>query len=86
MRIHAATAEPLFSPASRYLRLLLCRMANLAPALSLAVAAEDTPTTTLRRQSQLVVLDVVVTDKADHPVTNLTQDDFDPLKGGPAGS
>lgn len=42
--------------------------------------AQDVPT--LRVQSQLVVLDVVVTDKSGKVVTNLTQDDFEVTENG----
>jgi VWFA-related protein len=51
-------------------------MAGLLLLPGALVSAQDVPTTTLRVQSQLVVLDVVVTDKAGHLVTNLTRDDF----------
>src|ERR1700730_2501815 len=36
----------------------------------------------IRSNSRLVVLDVVVTDKAGHPVTGLTKDDFRVLEDG----
>ena len=56
--------------------LLSWAMAVSAPAQSAQEAL------TLRVQSQLVVLDVVVTDKAGHVVTNLTQDDFEVAENG----
>jgi VWFA-related protein len=45
------------------------------------VSAQDV-LTTLRVQSQLVILDVVVTDKAGHLVTNLSRDDFEVSENG----
>jgi len=42
--------------------------------------AQDVPT--LQVQSQLVVLDVVVTDKSGKVITNLTQDDFEVMENG----
>ncbi len=61
--------------------LLLCGMTALLPLLCVSVSAQDAPTT-LKLQSQLVVLDVVVTDKAGHLVTNLTRDDFTASENG----
>jgi VWFA-related protein len=58
------------------LAFLLCGMTAFIPLLCPTISAQDIPTTTLTVQSQLVVLDVVVTDKAGHLVTNLTKDDF----------
>jgi VWFA-related protein len=59
-----------------HLAFLFCGITAFLPPLCLSVSAQDVPTTTLTVQSQLVVLDVVVTDKAGHLVTNLTKDDF----------
>src|SRR6202030_2356136 len=36
----------------------------------------------IHSNSRLVVLDVVVTDKAGHPITGLTKDDFEVLEDG----
>ena len=46
------------------------------------VFAQDIPTATLTVRSQLVVLDVVATDKSGRLVTNLTKDDFEVLENG----
>lgn len=58
------------------LALLLCGMTAFTLPLRPSAFAQDIPIPTLKVQSQLVVLDVVVTDKAGHLVTNLTRDDF----------
>ncbi len=57
-------------------------MTGLIPLLSTSVSAQGLPTTTLRVQSQLVVLDVVVTDKTGNLVTNLSRDDFKVSENG----
>src|ERR1700677_824142 len=84
MRIHSCTS--LFSlRRSMCPHLLLCiaGMSGLIPLLCPSTAAQDvTTTTTLRVQSQLVVLDVVVTDKAGNLVTNLGRDDFEVSENG----
>jgi VWFA-related protein len=61
--------------AGLYRVLLLCGITAFLSPLCHSVSAQDVPTT-LKVQSQLVILDVVVTDKAGHLVTNLTRDDF----------
>jgi VWFA-related protein len=63
-------------------RLLLSAMTALLPLAATLVSAQDEPTTTLKVQSQLVVLDVVVTDKAGHLVANLSRDDFEVSENG----
>lgn len=50
--------------------------------LCASASAQQASTTTLKVQSQLVVLDVVVTDRADNVVTNLRCDDFEVLENG----
>ena len=45
------------------------------------LSAQEAPGT-LKVQSQLVVLDVVVTDKAGNLVSNLNRDDFEVLENG----
>jgi VWFA-related protein len=50
----------------------------------LLALGQDAPVSTLKVQSQLVVLDVVVTDKAGNLVTNLHRDDFEVLENGVA--
>jgi len=57
-------------------------MTGLIPLLCTSVSAQDVPNMTLRVQSQLVVLDVVVADKAGHMVTNLSRDDFQVSENG----
>jgi len=42
---------------------------------------QSLPTTTLRTGTQLVIVDVVVTDKGQHPVHNLKAEDFTLLEG-----
>ena len=65
------------------LLLFLSVMGGLLPLLRASMSAQDVPaTTTLRVQSQLVVLDVVVTDEAGHLVTNLGRDDFEVSENG----
>jgi VWFA-related protein len=64
------------TPVYRHLHLLLSGMTGLISLLCASVAAQDVPTTTLRVQSQLVVLDIVVTDQRGNLVTNLSRDDF----------
>jgi VWFA-related protein len=72
------------------LRALLCRSPQLLSvitgllALPCFLLSQDVPTTTLKVQSQLVVLDVVVTDKAGRLVTNLSRDDFQISENGVA--
>jgi VWFA-related protein len=44
--------------------------------------AQDVPKTTLKVESQLVILDVVVTDKAGNLVANLSRDDFEVSENG----
>jgi VWFA-related protein len=70
------------TPISLHLAILLCSLTAFMPRLCLSVPAQDVPITTLTIQSQLVVLDVVITDKAGHLVTNLTQDDFTVSENG----
>jgi len=90
MRIHTVTSDPssfwlLFghrTTTCRRLLLFLSGMAGLIPPLCISAAAQDGPTTTLTVQSQLVVLDVVVTDKAGRLVTNLSRDDFEVSENG----
>jgi VWFA-related protein len=69
-------------PGCPHLLLLLSGMVGLMPPLCTSVAAQDVPIPTLRVQSQLVVLDVVVTDKAGNLVTNLSRDDFEVSENG----
>jgi len=79
-----ASLRPLFSLRSsicRRLLLFFSGMGGLIPLLCPSVSAQDV-TTTLRVQSQLVVLDVVVTDKAGNLVTNLSRDDFEVSENG----
>jgi len=71
-----------FPQTSAWLRVLLSGITALMPLLCLSVFAQDAPTMTLKVQSQLVVLDVVVTDKAGHLVTNLSRDDFQVTENG----
>lgn len=61
---------------------LLCGLIGLLLGLPVTVSAQDASTTALRVQSQLVVLDIVVTDKAGHLVTNLSRDDFEVSENG----
>ncbi len=90
MRIYSATPSPAsLRPSSypraslyRHLSLLISGITWLIPLLCASVSAQDVPTTTLRVQSQLVVLDVVVTDQAGNVVTNLNRDDFDVSENG----
>jgi VWFA-related protein len=52
-------------------------MRRLAPLLLVALGAfAQQPTPTLKVQSRIVLLDISVTDKAGHPVTDLGPDDF----------
>jgi VWFA-related protein len=53
-----------------------CLLLSLLPSLALAQSAPPAPTPTLRVDSQIVLLDVSVTDAAGHPVTDLRQDEF----------
>jgi len=90
MSIYSATSGSASSRLPFYLRTLLCRrlllliggMTGIIPFLCPSVSAQDGPTTTLTVQSQLVVLDIVVTDKSDRLVTNLTKDDFEVSENG----
>jgi VWFA-related protein len=89
MSILLVTPSPAFrprfylrTPVCRHLLLLLCGMTGLLPLLCTSVSAQDVPATTLRVQSQLVVLDVVVTDKTGNLVTNLSRNDFDVSENG----
>jgi VWFA-related protein len=66
----------------RHLLLLLSGLAGLFALAGTPLQAQDLPSTTLRVQSQLVVLDVVVTDKAGNPVTNLSRNDFEVSENG----
>jgi VWFA-related protein len=68
-------------PAHMHLVLLLCGVTALLLPLCRSVSAQEVPST-LKVQSQLVTLDVVVTDKAGHLVTNLTRDDFTVSENG----
>jgi VWFA-related protein len=60
--------------------LLLCLLPALSASLAAAQAQPDVQT--LKLQARIVVLDVVVTDKAGHVVNNLTKDDFTILEDG----
>jgi VWFA-related protein len=70
-----------------YLRIPTCRfllLSTLAGALLLGftpLSAQDLPDT-LKVQSQLVILDLVVTDKAGNLVPDLNRDDFDVSENG----
>jgi VWFA-related protein len=89
MSFHSVTSNPAafrspFSfrtPLCRALLLLLSGWTGPIAFPCTAVSAQDVPTT-LRVQSQLVILDVVVTDKAGHLVTNLSRDDFEVSENG----
>jgi VWFA-related protein len=52
-----------------------------APAAAPAMTPTPTPTPTIKANAQLVVVDVVVTDKSGRPVHGLTQNDFKLLEG-----
>jgi VWFA-related protein len=90
MSIHAVTScpasfRPLFyprTPVCRRLLVLLSGITGLIPLLCSSGLAQDVPTNTLRVQSQLVVLDVVVTNQTGNLVTNLSRDDFKVSENG----
>jgi VWFA-related protein len=78
----ASQQLPLYRRASAGSLLLLTGLSALALSLCPPMSAQEIPAATLTVQSQLVVLDVVVTDKSDHLVTNLTKDDFEVTENG----
>jgi VWFA-related protein len=90
MSIHAITSSPasfrpLFyprTPVCRRLLVLLSGITGLIPLLCSSGLAQDVPTNTLTVQSQLVVLDVVVTNQTGNLVTNLSRDDFSVSENG----
>jgi VWFA-related protein len=53
-----------------------------APAQATTAPANAQPTVTIKSESRLVVVDVVVTDSHGQPVQNLTRDDFTLLEDG----
>jgi hypothetical protein len=60
---------------------LACRLAHAQPQIpSPGKTNQSQPV--IRSNSRLVVLDVVVTDQAGHPITGLTKDDFRVLEDG----
>jgi VWFA-related protein len=63
--------------------LLLSAMAGALLLVFTPLSAQNAPDT-LKVQSQLVILDVVVTDKAGNLVTNLNRDDFEITENGVA--
>jgi VWFA-related protein len=65
-----------------YWCLLLAGTTWLTLPLCPAALAQDASSNTLKLQTQLVVLDVVVTDKAGRVITNLTKDDFQVSENG----
>ena len=87
MRFNSVTSSPAdirpsFSTRTpRCRHLLLNGLAGLIAFSCTVASAQDVPTT-LRVQSQLVVLDVVVTDKAGHLITNLNREDFQVSESG----
>jgi VWFA-related protein len=64
------------------LRFLLPFLTLLSAAQQSSAPDQEVPVTTLRANTRLVVLDVVVTDKHGVPVRNLTQSDFTVLENG----
>ena len=70
------------TPLYRLLPLLLGGIAWLVPLYYPSVSAQDVPSTALKVQSQLVILDVVVTDQAGNVVTNLSRNDFEVFENG----
>jgi VWFA-related protein len=71
------------TPVCRHLLLLLSGMTGgLLLFVCMPLSAQDVPATTLKVQSQLVVLDVVITDKAGNLVTNLSRDEFKVSENG----
>jgi VWFA-related protein len=89
MSFHSVTSVPAAFRPRFYRRAFLFRLLLLfagmaggaASLLLISASAQDGPTT-LKVQSQLVVLDVVVTDKAGHVVSNLSRDDFQVSENG----
>ncbi len=63
-------------------RLLLPFLALLSAAQQPSAPEQEVPVTTLRANTRLVVLDVVVTDKHGTPVRNLSKSDFTILEDG----
>lgn len=87
MRIQPSVTEislPALSfPTPRYRRPpLFSGIAWLVLFLCASASAQEASTTTLKVQSQLVVLDIVVTDHAGNVVTNLGRDDFEVFEDG----
>ncbi len=60
------------------------RSAKIAALISLAalLCAQQQPAPLIRSTARLVLLDVVVTDKAGHPIRGLKKEDFTVLEGG----